>query len=59
MTAERVGKASREIKNKNSQIWTMYLMKRTLTRTDFGVTFSVWKITPMKRGICSHDEIKN
>ena len=47
-------KTPRGIDNKNSQLWTMYLMKKTLMGTDFGATIliqlipisleSVWRI---------------
>ena len=43
MATERVGKASREIENKNSQIWTIIQKKKILIGTDFGDTSLIQK----------------
>ena len=43
MATERVGKASREIENKNSQIWTIIQKKKILIGTDFGATSLIQK----------------
>lgn len=41
MVTERVGKASREIENKNSQLWTIIQKKKILIGTDFGAIFLI------------------
>lgn len=44
MVTERVGKASREIENKNSQLWIIYWKKRILIEIGFGAIISVQMI---------------
>ena len=60
MATERVGKASREIENKNSQIWTIIQKKKILIGTGYGATILIqiilmssvnaWKIGTIKNG---------